>query len=699
MTRTDGRDPRPGIRSFASSRRARFALAAAIVMTTGTSAIAAPTRGPNPNPRAEIACENTAPRPGTPRHCTAPVLALETSGTGLNASNIETLRGALGIDATLDIDDDGAVRYMDQDRFQAVPSISVPIPDFTAGDEEGEAPTEHQIIDVASLLDLNVLDGNVAVLQVASALSQSGLVPSTAGDPVVSHSKFSIEHNPDYLAGLVPVPEASTALGALGRTLPTVPLLETIVGQSFDIDTQVNYPLSFDGVPIVGPGAKVKVSFAPSSDEGAEPEVTQLLYSAVDVAGVGPAVEVIPPELHVQTCITALDVPLDHSVEVTADLVYYAPALASGATALQPHISCASSGTSHEGDEILSRTVLVPAVLDAPKVTLSTEVVGSTVTAAAAVASGTGPYSFDWSSEHAAQSLVAEGSSVSYDLATPGGGPLAEELVVWVTDANGLVGVGRVDLDVQAADGPERTPGPASGDDTFTAQSHGNGPIQFGTEYVGTYNHAADLQTGSNATGFRNRMDDYIPSLFFWGNNNAWERDFRDSSTGGGGSDHTVVDDVDIAFFTGHAGGNGWNLEANQGDNFVHYNDARLGQTDLEWLVIGACGVLQDGSPSFATRWGPAFKGLHMILGYATVSNDTTQEGAQFANYLLNGWKLYQAWGQQAINIQPSSVVYGYGGPVGYNGEWNAHDYLWGKGPVSADVTNVYYIWRTVGNS
>jgi len=54
----------------------------------------------------------------------------------------------------------------------------------------------------------------------------------------------------------------------------------------------------------------------------------------------------------------------------------------------------------------------------------------------------------------------------------------------------------------------------------------------------------------------------------------------------------------------------------------VRYTDGKWGNRDLEWLVIEACGPLRplsDGK-DVIERWGPTFAGLHILLGYATVS-------------------------------------------------------------------------------
>jgi hypothetical protein len=88
---------------------------------------------------------------------------------------------------------------------------------------------------------------------------------------------------------------------------------------------------------------------------------------------------------------------------------------------------------------------------------------------------------------------------------------------------------------------------------------------------------------------------DGIPTQFHWTNNNAWEQDFKDP-TFPGGADSTYVDDVDAVFYGGHANGDGFTFPTSRTDTFLHFNDARWGNRDLEWLGIAACGPLQDVS-------------------------------------------------------------------------------------------------------
>jgi hypothetical protein len=644
-------------------------------------------RVPDPAERAKlVACDNTSGKPNRPRFCTAQTLQV-TSGTDALAQAVGTLESSLGLEGRLSVDEaDGAIRFMDPDRFQHVPTITLPqeATGLLGTDEDGLATTR-QVIDLAALLDLDVLDAGAAVARLEQALAGAGLLPEGA-EPLVSHSTLELTRNPEALVAL-----------------PLPPGLD----RPIQLDTQVNYPLTVGdpAVPVIGPGAKIKASF------DGDGNVTQFLYSAVQFER-GGSVPIVPPEQGPALCAQVLDAPADATVR--AQLVYVAPAPAAGASRLLPHFRCAMPADGHHHDHVVdSREVLLPAVVDAPKAvvtaTPTTLPDGTThVSASVAVTGGTAPFTYQWSSATTTLPDDAQGDAVGYAVAprAPLAGPLEEELLVTVTDADGLVAVGRSTLTVTAppvaVDGASR----AAGADAVAAG------VDVATEWVGTFNHQGDLPgVPGNASGFRSvNGDQGVPIRFNWGNNDAFEVDFKDPALGG--QDTDWVDSTDMLFYSGHANGNGWVLESEEDDQSVRYEDARYGNHDLEWLVLGACGSLQSQSDgkSWDTRWGPAFRGLHMMLGYASISQDTTEEGRRFSEYmhgLRSGGvrKLYQAWGQQAIDLQPATdsdgrlIRYAYGGPVGADNEWNAHDYFPGKGPITADIDEPAYFWVTRGTT
>lgn len=659
---------------------------------------AAPPEGkPNPNEKALVSCDNTSGHPNRPRFCTATVLEVDSSG--LADTEIGALRTALELqDAPEEnfSNDPGVFRYLDPELFQVVPSFRDVAQNPLGGDdatEQDAGGTTTDVLDIASILELDsagVLSGGDALGKIHKALTDTGLAPDNF-ETLTANATFYLERNPALFPSQVPE-------------------LPIELRDGVELDTQVSYQLvageGENSIPVTGPGAKIKVSFAPDGT------VTQLLYSAVELTGEGPQVQVIPEDQAPALCQEALDLPAGSTP--SAELVYYAPPLDSGIEQVLPHFVCSSSSNALDpaGDLLQSRDVLIPAVVDAPQVSIDASIDGTLVHADSDVVGGTAPYSYQWSSALTmlpAEEATKEDISYAPDCRAAdqsvGHGDGHEELILTVTDANGLQATERAEPEIgceptssgEASSALESTSlGLAGTEDGASAMSHSGG-FQVGIDWVGTFNHNNDLAgVPSNASGFVNRFDDFTGIAFNWGNNNAWERDFKDLDT-------TVADAADLTFYTGHANGNGWVMESNASDQWVNYNDTALGDHDNEWLVIGACGVLQDSTSagSWATRWGPAFQGMHMILGYATVSNDTTQEGSRFANYTDAGWYLYQAWGQQAIDIQPSSVQYGYGGPVSFNYEWNAYDHYWGQGTVTGDIpaSNTWYYWRTVGNA
>ena len=119
-------------------------------------------------------------------------------------------------------------------------------------------------------------------------------------------------------------------------------------------------------------------------------------------------------------------------------------------------------------------------------------------------------------------------------------------------------------------------------------------PWEAGTSWIGQSGGLAGSH--DNAKGF---VDEWAAAGwhidFNWGDANAWESDWRRN-------DDTWVDNADFVFYTGHANMNGWVL-SNPDDGFLDFTEVGAGpatpgdlwgQSDLEWVVVAACGPLQD---------------------------------------------------------------------------------------------------------
>jgi hypothetical protein len=227
-------------------------------------------------------------------------------------------------------------------------------------------------------------------------------------------------------------------------------------------------------------------------------------------------------------------------------------------------------------------------------------------------------------------------------------------------------------------------------------------PFEAGTSWIGQSGGLPGSQ--ANAQGF---VDELAASgwlvNFNWGDANAWESDWRRN-------DDTWVDAADFVFYTGHADMNGWVL-SNPDDHFLSFTEIGgspqtpgdlWGQNDLEWVVIAACGPLQDeilasGGGDVFARWDGAFDGLHILLGYGAITFDNTEEGKRLVQYARGGSTLIDAWFRAAKEIQPSTNgasapdgpdVYVGAMWVGRDGIDPFNDHAWGFGSVSADPTS-----------
>jgi hypothetical protein len=200
--------------------------------------------------------------------------------------------------------------------------------------------------------------------------------------------------------------------------------------------------------------------------------------------------------------------------------------------------------------------------------------------------------------------------------------------------------------------------------------------------------------------GSRNNAQGFVDELaaigwtirFNWGDANAWESDWHKF-------DDNWADAVDFAFYTGHANSDGW-VMATPDDNFLHFAETAgspdlWGANNLEWIVVAACGPLQDevvgSGGNVLDRWKGAFDGLHILMGYAQVTYDNEEEGRRLARYAKDGSTLIQSWFRTGQEIQPGGIWAGacyIGNASGSTG----NDHLWGVGAVGPDIINP--TWR-----
>ena len=108
--------------------------------------------------------------------------------------------------------------------------------------------------------------------------------------------------------------------------------------------------------------------------------------------------------------------------------------------------------------------------------------------------------------------------------------------------------------------------------------------------------------------------------------------------------------------------------------------------------------TLGSGSSSVWNRWKPAFRGLHLLLGYGNSSYNVDGDGNEFGDDLADDdMRIRSAWVDANESEQPDGVIYRYMGVYGPSGEWNRNDYFHGIGSVSGDITTVTGAWSYSG--
>lgn len=193
-------------------------------------------------------------------------------------------------------------------------------------------------------------------------------------------------------------------------------------------------------------------------------------------------------------------------------------------------------------------------------------------------------------------------------------------------------------------------------------------------------------QTSANNFYYRMRSLGYTGSnSFIYANSLAWETDWKRSALGG--SENYYVDNVDIAYYCDHGSNGAVYFPWGHTDNWLVPNDCYYswGDRDNEWMAFGTCLTLTD-----RTGWANCMNGQHLIAGYITVSYDA-DEGGNWANRLIAGNTVTQAWFGMCDATQPSSVVARV-----IAEDWrHFSDRVWNRGgPAYGDIVDNTYYWQ-----
>lgn len=581
-----------------------------------------------------------------------PVYDVQSSGA--TKAQADRLASALGISAQL-LGENGLLTFIDQQRFGALPTKPLPAP---RPNEEG-SPVVAEAPDLDAIRRIKPMDPAAARSAATAALKAAGLLTGGAGE--VTHSEF----------------ESVDANG--------------VQNAKVQVDTHVSFPQTLGEYPLSGPGSKAKIVFGSDGKPTYVRYAQRRLTAGESVALLTPAAADLAAKQRYESSCPGQESLKD--VRLTRKLVYYAPSLSrAGVKKIVPHYDYGASATVG-GRSVQLERVLLPAVSSgAPKATLTASADGGRVTGVTKITGGAAPYTYSYSScaTTLPDAATRAGATTSYTVQRKPGssGPVAEKLSVTVTDANGLTTV---------ASAPVSVTSPSTGAlGKLRVRAAIGNRIDVGNEWIG--NSQGLPNSADNNYDFRDEMSDVATISVNWSENDVWESDFKDPALGG--NDTTYADNVDLMWFQGHGNPDGFATGTTQGDGFVHRSDARWGNNDLEWLVVHSCSVLELGSGATHVwnRWKPAFKGLHLLMGYGNSSYNVDGDGNEFGDDLADDdMKLRSAWVDANEDEQPNGVIYRYMGVYGPSGEWNREDYFHGIGPVSGDITTVTGAWSYSG--
>ncbi|HXW26769.1 MAG TPA: DUF6345 domain-containing protein [Xanthobacteraceae bacterium] len=650
----------------------------------------------------------------------------EVTETGIEEKQAKKLAEALKIPMEKMLWRDRMAAFIDPAKYLAVPSVSIPDPELAAAQRRAttnhhpEIPIEVKAIDYEALGRLSPLSPEEALKSTSGALEAAGLTPEDA-TPVVGHTVF--------------------------KTVSSSSDNRTPASTRTKLDTHVSYRFTLDGYLLVGPGAQMQVSYGP------EGNVTRLLHSTRTLKK-GPSVKIIPIDV-VRGRFARF---LSDDAEVKLRLVYWAPPLRPGIrpssrwspSTIIPWYAVTITQRSVDSKPKMaqkrtSRVHLVPATDDSrfvPSVTLAAAAEqGSLVEAHAVATGGTPPYTYLWAGSNPDASSSG-GDSISYvplvrDFRTvlPAQSfERIENISVTVIDANGVRAQAGQSVQVTAHPAPRshssvtygcespNDPGPSpifgsyaperiAWQQAMGAAGQGGGSERFcwlaDASWPGDYiepvppgslepnpwiNGDADYSNwGINTTNMMLYNGDGWPTGFAEMYPGATLADYNES---GGASLWAPGSGVTVKI-----GGQGYAV------NYTGSWGAPYPNDNLQWLAMYACHILEDDTsyPSPWLRWGPAFNGLHILLGFETSASDAgVGFMTDFPNNIL-GFTI-TILGLE-ISIPPQTILQGWlnaaianqmGTPAAMGpilnlveglGIFNYQDCYWGKGPVSSNIS------------
>jgi hypothetical protein len=207
--------------------------------------------------------------------------------------------------------------------------------------------------------------------------------------------------------------------------------------------------------------------------------------------------------------------------------------------------------------------------------------------------------------------------------------------------------------------------------------------LGVGVEWIMNY-HNPDKNlslTQLDAQGFYSWLG-YLgwSKKFNYGNDGAWERDWRDCTLGGGDCTYGV-ERAQFTYFSGHGSPAAFYFGVAIDNTGAWAGNARF--QNVRWAAFSSCKTVRGGpyvgpgDPPL-TDWFNSFKGSYMILGFHSNMGDVAfgpQFGINLSNLLYTIWpslkpSISQAWVNTAFQMHAGKPAYLYAvgnlNPVNY---------------------------------
>lgn len=453
----------------------------------------------------------------------------------------------------------------------------------------------------------------------------------------------------------------------------------------------VNFRFAVGRLKTYGPGAKIKVFL------GHEGEIIGLFYSLRPFRRYAEYPQLPRADL-AEALSRKLNAPLDKVEVEDVTLAYFceSPLLVSRfvqpvfifklSTPIKSNHSKEHTALEFEMHPLPATTFAPIALIDAEesRMTLKRD---QPLTLSCKIVGGTRPFKFSWDSDldgHLSDERLLQVDKLS--IAHRAGRLTAHTIKVTVTDQLGGQDTHQIAVKVipgQEAQVLANPPAPPVPNDPYV-----------GVEWCNLYHGSApDISgTAASAQGFKNKMQS-LPawsSRFDWGNDAAWEQDFKHAGAPGGGTDSYWVDNVHFAFFAGHGSSGSFWFGSEFDDHEQRAQDSRWGDGLLNWIVLHACQTMRANFEWDV--WCDAFHGLHQMFGFHTTTEGSTPPlGTRFAAWM--SFKFFSftldmqaAWRLACTECYDASMEYAviYANQTGTDTQ---NDHLPGYGHVSADPT------------